>query len=177
MHDAYSLLPGVLVPDGEPATRLDIRPTQTIDVLRQSADGYEFAQMRWGFDVSWSKRLLINAKSESMDGRWWTSATAGVVFASAFYEWPMKKGGKKPANYARHHFTIKDQPVMMLAALWRTWSTKDGDPVDCAVIGTTAPNSLFEKLPHHRMAAILTNDNFGPWMNSEPADRAGLLGP
>ncbi len=45
MHDAYSLIPGVPIPDEEPSVRLDVRPTQTVKVLRNSTNGYEFAPM------------------------------------------------------------------------------------------------------------------------------------
>lgn len=177
MHDAYSLIPGVPILKEAPSVRLDVRPTQTIDVLRNSIDGYEFAPKRWAFEPRWAKSPLINARPDKMAGRAWSKFSPAIVFVSGFYEWPQKIKGKRPDNYARYHFTITGKPVMPLAALWSPSQTKKGEQVDCVVIGTTAPNPLFEKLPHHRMAAILTNETIEPWMSSEPEDRESTLGP
>lgn len=183
IHDLAVDLFGLKPPDDPDQTtpRLDIRPSQTVTVLRNAPNGggYEWADMRWGFDVSWMKRILINAKAESLTGRFWSEAQPAVLFASGFYEWPLKQGGKKPANYRRHLFTLRARPVMMLAAVWRPWQTKQGDTVDCMAVCTTAPNPLMAKLPHHRMAAILDEETAVPWMQSAPqlapGDRAALI--
>lgn len=165
-------------------TRLDIRPSQTLNVLRNAADGagVEWAAMRWGFDVDWMDRLLINAKAESMTSRFWSAARPGIAFMSGFYEWPDKPGGRKPANYRRYHFTLRDGAIMMIAALWRPWPIKQGPikqgqgkTVDCVALCTTAPNSLMLTLPHHRMPGILTKETARLWMQSTPRDRATLI--
>ena len=88
-----------------------------------------------------------------------------------------KKGGRKPAHYARYDFTITDRLVMLLAALWRPCATKENEPVDCVAIATTNPNSLFRKLSHHRMAAVLAPEKLDAWMNSKPKERRALLEP
>lgn len=178
LHDALNLLvPSVPILDKEPQSRLDIRPTQTIDVLRKRDGAYEWAEMRWSFEPTWAKTPLINARSDKMAGRAWSQFSPAVIFASGFYEWPQKIDRMKPANYARYNFTITARPVMPLAALWAHTTTKKGVDVDTVVIGTTAPNPMFQKLPHHRMAAILTEDTFEAWMNSEPSDRQEILQP
>jgi putative SOS response-associated peptidase YedK len=178
---------GLAAPDGpdgpgELAPRLDIRPSQTVTVLRNApgggpGGGYEWAAMRWGFDVDWMKRILINAKAESLTGRFWSEARPAILFASGFYEWPLKQNGKKPANYRRYLFTLRDRPVMMLAAVWRPWPTRKGDTVDCMAVCTTAPNPLMAKLPHHRMAAVLDEETAVPWLRAAPRDRAALIPP
>jgi putative SOS response-associated peptidase YedK len=96
-------------PNLEP--REDIWPTETAPVIRQTADGAEFAQLRWGFPPAKPKGPpIINFRSENRRfpvGRC-------LVPASHFFEFT---GAKSPKSKWR--FTKSGEDWFCIAGLWR----------------------------------------------------------
>ena len=96
-------------PNLEP--RDDIWPTDTAPVIRQTDDGIEFVQLRWGFPPGRPKGApIINFRSEARrfpKGRC-------IIPASHFFEFT---GSKSPRSKWR--FTKAGEDWFCFAGLWR----------------------------------------------------------
>lgn len=113
-------------------------------------------------------RTHFNSRQDTLTGspawRRMLQRNRGVVFASSFLEWSdeeMLQGRQKLVG----RFSLADGKLMALAAIWSTVTTSDGDHAQTCSIVTTAPNSLLEGLPHHRMPAILQGDDLFRWLD------------
>jgi len=110
-------------PNLEP--RDDIWPTDTAPIIRQTEDGHEFTQLRWGFPPAKPKGApIINFRSE---GRKFLKGRC-LVPASHFYEFT---GTKSPKTKWR--FTKTGEEWFCFAGLWRP--LPDGSGLASGVIG------------------------------------------
>lgn len=87
-----------------------------------------------------------------------------VVFADAFYEWSdpdlLAAGQAKRMG----QFRLASGQPMALAAVWSPVRVGEREILTVAVV-TTAPNEQMRSLPHHRMPAILSDDDLRGWMD------------
>ena len=173
----YRILPAP-EPDG-PALplavlpRWSVAPTQDIPGVRFADGERTLGGLRWGFPMMWLARKgknpwgrpLINAKAEEALGkRTWASAMRRrrcVVPATGFYEW--LKAGKK-------RFPVELTPraggLLHMAGIWQRFE-KDGAPVDCVSILTTAASDDVTPV-HHRMPVLLPDDAaIDGWLDPE----------
>lgn len=77
----------------------EIRPTD--QAMIADADGPRLG--RWGLAVAWDSRPLINARSETLDGRPTFRpllANRCIVPADAYFEWRATEGGKRKNRIA-----------------------------------------------------------------------------
>lgn len=128
----------------------DIRPTQEVPICLTDDDGGRTLQAaRWGWQPSWSKRILINARREKLEESrvwrplWLQQRTDGgrcLLPASAYFEWSAKQ--KYQVDPAVDH-------LVAFAGLWHVFPVAD-DLRLCAVILTTAAEGPASSV-HSRM--------------------------
>ncbi len=149
--------------------RYNIAPTQPVATVRKEHGARHFALIRWGLIPPWVKdpasfTLLINARSETAETK--PSFRGAMrhhrcIFpVSGFYEWRRTPEGKQP-----YFISPSDGGVMAFAGLWDTWCDPDGGDIDTGAILTTEANGFISGI-HHRMPAILTQDEFEPWLDT-----------
>lgn len=164
LFDLYRLehpAPGLPLPlDGLP--RWSVAPTQMVPSLIAMDGKRVLRGMRWGFPMTWLARQgkdpwsrpLINAKSEeAATKRTWAAALRErrcVVPATAFYEWLRLERRRFPVE-----LSPVDGPLLHFAGIWQRFE-RNGDPVDCVSLLTTAAND--DVVPvHHRMPVLLVD--------------------
>lgn len=149
--------------------RYNIAPTQPVATVRKEHGARHFALIRWGLIPPWVKdpasfTLLINARSETAETK--PSFRGAMrhhrcIFpVSGFYEWRRTPEGKQP-----YFISPADGGVMAFAGLWDTWCDPDGGDIDTGAILTTEANGFISGI-HHRMPAILTQEQFEPWLDT-----------
>ena len=87
----------------------DIRPSQTVPVIRDTGNGPEWASMRWGLIPHWAKEAktgysTFNARVETAaqkpDFREPLAHRRCIIPATGFYEWqPLETGKKRPGYF------------------------------------------------------------------------------
>ncbi|MFT6247714.1 MAG: putative SOS response-associated peptidase YedK [Cognaticolwellia sp.] len=136
-------------------------PSETIATIVQSNQHLSQVNMRWGIQPSWSKRLLINAQSETVA----TKPTFSQAFAanrclipiSGWYEW-RKEGAKKQKYYFSHGQAL---PLYMAGISYYGNNTQPQ-----VVTLTTKPNPLCEQF-HHRMPVLVLPEHINAWLAPE----------
>jgi putative SOS response-associated peptidase YedK len=162
--------------------RYNIAPTQPVPVVHSGQGMRHFRLMRWGLIPSWVKdpkrfALLINARLEGIVDK--PSYRAAMKYrrclipADGFYEW--RKTGK-----AKQPFFIRARngEPFAFAALWETWTDKDGGEIDTAAIVTTSANATLAPI-HERMPVIVPPENYEAWLDCGSIDAkqaAALVG-
>ncbi len=99
----------------------DFRPTQ----LTLSAVAGNTMAMQWGIKPSWSKSLLINAKSETAhEKKTFAHALNGqrcLIPCDGWYEWKAEdsdQGKGKATRKRQYGFTSKDNKPLLMAGIW-----------------------------------------------------------
>ena len=156
---------------------LDVRPTQVLPILVQGALGLRLEPMRWGWRPTWSKQLLINARTETVATKaaWRTAYRERrcVVPATLYYEW--KKGATDKAE-AKYAFRDKSGALLLLAGLWTPEPAKDGAQEPHFVVLTRT--MVLHAQVHERTPVMLTADDARAWADPEAPEQevAALLG-
>ena len=161
--------------------RYNIAPTQPIPVVRVDRNGErELVEMRWGLVPHWAKDVSIGARM--INARAETVATSGafrhayahhrcLVPANGFYEWQKGAAGKVP-----HHVGMPDARPFALAGLYEHWRAKDGEVVTSVAIVTTEAAGEVRGL-HDRMPVIVSEHDYGRWLDRGVEDVSDLLAP
>lgn len=148
--------------------RSEIYPTNKVDVVFRGEEGNEIAQMHWGWERSFSKRPLINARSaEAWNKRTWFKALHErrcIIPASGFFEWDENQPKGKRDKY---RIDPMHEDGFAFGGLYEINS--DGEMF--MSILTTAPNKKMAKI-HHRMPVMIDKDEYGDWFESD--DRVQL---
>lgn len=143
----------------------DVCPGREALVLRAEGGNLVWGWQRWGFSGFRDKKLVINARCESvMEKPMFRDSIRCrrvVIPAAGFYEW---NAGREKSSFYR-----KDAPVLFLAGLGR-WQ-EDGEHF---VILTTRANESMKPV-HDRMPLVLDQKEVLEWM-LEDAGTKRLLG-
>jgi putative SOS response-associated peptidase YedK len=131
--------------------------------------------MKWGWERSFAKRPLINARArEAWDKPTWCEAIKKrrcIIPASAYFEWNENQPKGKRDCY-RIDPTFDDG--FALGGLYEI-SAKTGEMF--VSILTTAPNKKMAEI-HHRMPVIIDIGGFDRWFDSDDRDEiSSLLNP
>jgi putative SOS response-associated peptidase YedK len=138
-------------PNLEP--RDDIWPTDIAPVIRQTEDGHEFTQLRWGFPSARPKGApVINFRSE---GRRFPKGRC-LIPASHFFEFT---GSKSPKS--KWKFTKAGEEWFCFAGLWRPMPDGEGDAF---TLLTTAPSADVAPI-HDRQMVILERSDWLAWLD------------
>jgi len=155
----------------------NMAPTQDTLVLKVVDGKRKFESMRWGLVPFWAKNVksadmysMINAKAEEItEKRSYKGAFEKrrcIIPMSGFFEW------KKEENKNKKPFCIhlKNEPIMSLAGIWESWTSKDEkELVSSYSIITTEANTLMQSI-HTRMPVILDRNNETEWLDPENTD-------
>ena len=148
-------------PNLEP--RDDIWPTDTAPIIRQTEDGAEFVQLRWGFPPARAKgALIINFRSE---GRRFPKGRC-LVPASYFFEFT---GSKSPKS--KWKFTKAGEDWFCFAGLWRPVPEGGG----AFTLLTTEPSPDVAPI-HNRQMVVLERSDWRAWLELSRSE-AELLQP
>ena len=142
-------------------TQGDIRPTDVAPVIGQSEHGLELGICRWGYPLSKSKGLVINARVETVLDK--PSFQNGILYhrllipAGGFYEWNSLK--------EKSTFTRPDSSVLYMAGFC-DWFENERR----FVILTTKANASMEKV-HERMPLILEKEQIADWFQNDKMEK------
>ena len=157
--------------------RYNIAPGNPHWILRSEAGRREIVPAGWGLINRWAKDpsvgyRQINARSETLSQRpAWREAYQHrrcAVPADGFYEWHGPRTAREPV-----WFHSPDDSLLLFAGLWESWQNGDtGELRDTFTIITTPANEVVARI-HHRMPALLSQDQLDEWLTSERPE--GLL--
>ncbi len=136
--------------DFQPAN--DVRPTFRMPVI--GVDG-EISFLRWGLDVPWQKKLVINARSETASQKPTFKPLIDqrvVVPATAYFEW-RKDGSKK----IKTRICVTGTDVFGMAGFYKE---------DRFVILTCSPAPSIAHI-HNRMLVVLPQSLQHEWLNPD----------
>ena len=133
--------------------RLNISISQRVPILTLNNGQRKLAVAEWGFVAPWDKsKRIFNAAGETVavkpTFRESFKARRCLIPADGFYEWP----NKLPTLI---HFA--DDRLFCFAGLW---SGKAMTMITCA------PNDFMRPI-HHRMPAILRDEDYAAWLNPQ----------
>lgn len=119
--------------------------------------------LKWGFSPSYAKRLIINARSETVDVKqtFRDSFTKRrcLVPANAFFEWDKRNGKNK-----KHKIYLKDEKIFSMAGIYNTFKDKNGNRLDAFTILTTEANEKIKTI-HNRMPVIIERKHEDLWLD------------
>ena len=152
-------------------TNSDLRPTQAVSTVIKRNDTFIQLDAHWGIKPSWSKKLIINAQSE-------TAATKKtfkdsfsmhrcLVPCTGWYEW-RDEGGSRKQKYAFSY--VNSAPVLM-AGIW----FESGDQQQLVTL-TTEPNDRCAEI-HKRMPGLILPDDIDVWFGASKDKANSLLLP
>lgn len=174
LQKAFALLPVLSKLQG----RYNIAPTQAVAAwLADPTPRMEL--FSWRFIPHWAKEInrskpLINARAETLsDKPTFRDAYRRkrcVIPATGYYEWKLDRasGYKQAMLYQR-----RDRQAFGFAGLWDEWHDGEGGIILGCCIITTRPNTLARRI-HHRMPAILREEEVQDWLNPELTDTKTL---
>ena len=131
----------------------------------------EAVMMQWGLVPHWARDITavhrpINARAEGLMEkpmfRDLIRTRRCLVPASGFFEWKEQWGKQMP-----FYFHKPKDPVFAFAGLYDIWQNPAGTTLATYVIITTPANSVVAPV-HHRMPAILRQDDEVRWVSRDP---------
>jgi putative SOS response-associated peptidase YedK len=142
----------------EVMTNPNFSPSQYAATVTTAQSGYQQINAAWGIKPNWSKKLIINAQSETVI----TKPTFKPAFKSqrclvpcnGWFEWRTEEGKK-----VKYFFEHADQmPLYMAGILFKHEITE-------LVTLTTAPNAKCSEY-HKRMPVLILPEDIEHWFNS-----------
>ena len=150
--------------------RYNVAPTQDVPIVVAEHGARRLRLVRWGLVPSqWStpderRAPLINARAESVASRpvfrHAYARSRCLIPASGFFEWRRADGVRQP-----YFVTIDSDGPLAFAGLHDVWQRDDQPPIPSCTIITVPPNALVAGL-HDRMPALLTGEDWEPWLDS-----------
>ncbi|WP_231731590.1 SOS response-associated peptidase [Colwellia sp. TT2012] len=132
---------------------------------------YQQLDANWGMQPSWSKRLLINAQSETVLTKNTFKAAIKthrcLIPCSGWYEW-RTEGGKKQKYLFSH---VNEEPFLMAGIYYQHLSQK---PSPQLLTLTTEPNAKCADY-HQRMPVIILPQYRDFWFQSSAEQLAPLF--
>lgn len=145
-------------PDYMPAP--EVRPTNRVPIIEP---GRRAVMRRWGLEVSWNTKPMINARAETLAERKTFMSLLNnrcMVPASAYFEWRKDENGKAKMRIAR-----RDGDVFAFAGLYDD---------DRFTIITCAPSPEIAHI-HGRMPVILEPEAEAPWLEAASFEEVAEL--
>lgn len=125
---------------------------------------------KWGFPLQGKKRLVINARSESIiEKPMFRDAFYGsrcIIPANLFYEWK-DEGNKKKT---KHKIYLKDQKILSLGGIYKSIIDESGKENLSFVIITTEANNYMKDI-HSRMPLIIDDEVLDYWLDGNSSIR------
>jgi putative SOS response-associated peptidase YedK len=146
--------------------RVNIAPTEPVDIVRDLAGERRIGPARWWLTPSWAREVeqkyaMFNARSETLATsrafRRPFRSQRGIVPMSHFIEWRQEGQVKQP------WLVSTAQEALAVAALWDVWEGGDVPLLSCTLV-TTAAAPAFEPW-HRRMPVMLAADEYERWLD------------
>ncbi|OJF91780.1 SOS response-associated peptidase [Alkalibacterium sp. 20] len=123
--------------------------------------------VKWGFEPSFAKRPLINARAESvLEKKTFKEPFAQkrcIVPATYFFEWQPIEGQKKKD---KKKIAVKDVPIFSMAGICERYTDENGDSYLTYAILTTDANDQMRPI-HDRMPVILNPEDEKSYLDLE----------
>jgi putative SOS response-associated peptidase YedK len=187
LYELYSIHGSYRDVGGNYEARYNVAPMQRVFAARPGSGGRELFNAQWSLWPFWpkngrSKLSTFNATIERLReteseqglkqgifGRAWNSSQRCLIVASGWYEWPVPKQPR--------YFTLQDGEPFAFAGIWDRCRTPEGEMLESCTIVTVEPNEYVGTY-HDRAPALLTPDDFEPWLSApSPAAAATLCAP
>ncbi len=151
-------------------TNLNLCPSQQVSGIVLFAGELNQLNAIWGVKPDWSKKLIINAKSETVfEKKTFKKAFVNnrcLIPCSGWYEW--KAAGSKKEKYL---FKSVNQYPLYMAGLY--YKNEESSRV---VTLTTSANLKCEQI-HHRMPVLIEMINVECWFRSKADELSELMKP
>ncbi len=161
----------------------ELRPTDETLLITTQDERIVTTNSSWGIKPSWSKQLLINAKSETISEKTTFKKAfenrRALVVCSGWYEWK-DEGGKKKQKYLVQH-SLK-HPMLMAAVCFagplsnHEANQESNNQAKQFVTLTTTPNEKLKQV-HHRMPLIIHNDEIDNWLLGDKQQALNAIHP
>jgi putative SOS response-associated peptidase YedK len=157
----------------EARQRFNVAPGDHVLTVTTDREGAPRGELlRWGLVPHWAEDpatlglKLINARSETMDGKpAFRDAFARrrcLVLADGFYEWEKRPDGSTQPWWV----TRPDGAPFAFAGLWATWRGRpDVEPLRTCAIVTTRASAQLHRI-HDRMPVMLPPDAEAAWLDA-----------
>ena len=141
-------------------------PSDLLPIFTRGDDKPKLHLMNWGFPFPGSKKLVINARSE-------TAATKPmfkksmeqyrcIIPTTGFYEWTHDR------EKIKYLFRLSQEPILYLAGLYRRYDDKER----FVILTQGANDSIIDV--HGRMPVIIPEKQIRAWLNDKSAADAML---
>ncbi len=156
--------------------RYNVAPSTVIPVMRVVNGRRELADLRWGLIPHWNKNPrhtgFVNARAETAPQkpafRDPFRYRRCLIPVDGFFDW--KPVGKKKKPY---FFRPAGGGLFVYAGVWDRWNGPEG-PVDTVAVLTVPANDLVKPM-NDRMPAIISEGQFGSWLDPKEKNPAKLL--
>ena len=142
----------------------EVFPSETAAVLAQNLGA---SAMNWGYPLHGTKRIIINARSESIfDKPMFRKSIANkkcLIPCTGFFEWQKQEGGKQ-----KYKISLPGEKFFFLAGLFNTFGY--GEEAQDRFVIITAPANDAMKDIHHRMPLIVPKNEADEWLESSVTD-------
>ena len=161
-----------------PTANADLRPTDSTLLLVTSNGQVTAKEMSWGIKPNWSKQVLINAKSETIEEKNTFKsafkAHRALVLCSGWYEWKSVGDQKQPGDMKKQKYLVEHslKQLMLMAAVY--YPANDKQDKDQFVTLTISPNERLKQV-HHRMPLIIHADEMDSWLLGSSDDAKPLM--
>ncbi|WP_027859668.1 SOS response-associated peptidase [Marinobacterium jannaschii] len=152
----------------------DLRPTDNVAAVVSLQQPTQL-DLQWGIKPAWAKRLLINAKAETVAEKITFkaafAATRCLIPCSGWYEWRIEGEGHKQ----KYLFTEPSGLPLLMAAVWypaRGCPDKEGGQF----VSLTRPANPACLPYHHRMPLFIRPDCVRQWLQGDMATAGTMLG-
>jgi putative SOS response-associated peptidase YedK len=145
----------------------EIFPSETAAVVAQKSDGDSVSVMTWGYPLSNAKRLLINARCETVQQKPLFASSLKnqkcLIPCTGFYEWQAQDGHKK-----KYLIRPDGRKFFYLAGLYQRFEQSE------RFVILTAPAHQSMRDVHERMPLIVLPEHQSLWL-TEMNDTLGQM--
>jgi len=144
------------------------KPSQSTLMLSQDQGQLSASHAQWGIHPSWSKQLLINARSETISEKPSFQAAFQqnrvLIPCQGWYEW---KAGSTSSNKDKFLIEPTTHQALLMAAVFYPEQNQ-------FVTLTCQPNNAL-KTVHHRMPVVINKRDAKHWLSADPTSAKSLF--
>lgn len=158
---------GIICTDIGYNSQNEIFPSNMSPVIINDGRKKELTMLKWGFSVSFTKRLLINARSETVSSKSTFRDSfihrRGLIPVSGYYEW--KKENGKSIKYK----IFSKEDIFSLACIYKAFEDNVGNKLEEYTILTCSANEDIKDI-HERMPVIIDREYEDIWIDKKVRD-------
>ena len=136
-------------------------PSDILPIFTEGNGQPKLNLMQWGFPFPGSKRLVINARSETAGKKpMFKKSMEGlrcILPTTGFYEWT------HDTNKTKYLFRLPEDPMLYLAGLYKYYE----DEPRFVILTQAANKSIIDV--HNRMPVIIPEQQIRPWLSDQIA--------